>query len=140
MYIASSIFSIYWQTNHHWLRRFVDAVIRYMDPDQPLQVEASGRIEANLMRRDEDLLLNLIHYSLGHQGGQNAIAGIERVDPVHDIRCQVRCSRVDAVLLEPEQQELKFEHRDGICTFTVPRIDYLAVVRLKGALRNSHTV
>ncbi len=132
-------FRRYWRTNHHWLRQFVEAVIRFVDPEQPVQIDASGRIEANLMRCDDDLLLNLIHYSLGHQGGQNAIAGIERMEPVHEIRCRVRCNRVDAVVLEPENQELPFEHRDGLCTFVVPRIDHLAVVRLKGALRNSHS-
>jgi hypothetical protein len=139
VYIAASIFAVYWRTNHHWLRQFVEAVIRFVDPEQPVQIDASGRIEANLMRCDDDLLLNLIHYSLGHQGGQNAIAGIERMEPVHEIRCRVRCNRVDAVVLEPENQELPFEHRDGLCTFVVPRIDHLAVVRLKGALRNSHS-
>jgi hypothetical protein len=135
IYVAASIFDIYWQTNHHWLRQFIEALIRFVDPRQPVQIEASGRIEANLMRAGNDLLLNLMHYSLGHQGGQTAIAGIERVDPVHSIRCQVRCEIVEQVILEPRQQSIPFELKKGVCSFIVPELEYLTIVRLCGANR-----
>jgi len=133
IYVAASIFDIYWQTNHHWLRQFMETLIRYVDPNQPVQVAASGKIEVNLMRSGADLLLNLIHYSLGHQGGQSAIAGIERVDPVHSIRCEVKCSQVENVVLEPGQKPIEYNFENGICRFEVPELEYLAVVRLCGA-------
>ena len=67
--MAASIFDIYWETNHHWLRQFMAALIRHIDPAQPVEIDASGRIETNLMRSGNDLLLNLIHqYSLTSLG------------------------------------------------------------------------
>ena len=130
IYVAAGIFEIYWQTNHHWLRQFMEALIRHVDTEQPYQIDASSRIEANLMQTGEDYLLNLIHYCLGHQGGQSAIAGIERVDPVHNIECHVRCSRVSAVLVEPSGDSVPFTVTDGVCSFTVPEIEYLTMIRL----------
>jgi hypothetical protein len=134
-YVAASIFDIYWQTNHHWLRQFVEALLRYVDPTIPTDVAASSLIETNLMRAGGDLLFNLIHYELGHQGGQNAIAAIERVDAVRDVACTVRCPRVDKVVIEPEGKEIPFEFADGVCRFTVPEVEYLAIARLVGAAR-----
>ncbi|MCI0514513.1 alpha-L-fucosidase [candidate division KSB1 bacterium] len=134
VYIAASIFDIYWRTNHHWLRQFMEAVLRYIDPHQPYEIDASGRIEANLMRTGHDLLLNLMHYALGHQGGQHAIAGIERVEPVHNIPVRVRCQQVQEVRIEPEGTSLKFNFTSGICDFVVPEITYLTIIRLVGAV------
>jgi len=133
VYVAASIFEIYWRTNHHWLRQFTEALLRYVDPEQPYLIDASGLIEANLMRRGDDWLLNLIHYSLGHQGGQSAIAGIERVEPVHNIACHVRCRRVSNVVIEPDGRDIAFTLENGVCTFVVPDIEYLTIVRLCGA-------
>ena len=133
VYVAANIFEVYWRTNHHWLRQFTEALLRHVDEAMPYEVDAAGTIEANLMRVGGDLLLNLIHYSLGHQGGPSAIAAIERVHPVHDVACRVRCGRVEEVVLAPEEQPIDFEHADGICRFTVPAIEYLAMVRLVAA-------
>ena len=133
VYVAASIFEIYWRTNHHWLRRFMEAVLRHVDPTMPCDVEASGLVEANLMRKGDDLLLNLVHYALGHQGGATAIAAIERVEPIHDIACSVRCESVNDVILEPEGRRIPFACKNGVCRLTVPEIEYMAIVRLVGA-------
>lgn len=137
VYIAGSIFHSYWRWNHHWLRIFVENVLRHVDPAIPYRIDAAGKIEANLMRTGDDLLLNLIHYDLQHGGEGGSIAGIERVHPVNDIACSVRCGRVDSVTLEPEGQAIDFEHDGQTCRFTVPRIEYLAMIRLTGSGRGS---
>ncbi len=133
VYIAASLFDIYWRTNHHWLRQFTEALIRYADPSQPVNIKASGRIEANLMSSGNGLLLNLINYSLGHQGGQNAIACIEQVEPASNIECEVKCGKVKKVILEPEGKEIPFFYKTGTCSFTVPEIKYMSIVRLQRA-------
>ncbi len=135
VYIAASLFEIYWRTNHHWLRQFMESLIRFVDPGQPLQVNASGKVEANLLIDGNDLLLSLIHYSLGHQGGISAIAGIEKIEPISQITCEVRCDHVDRVVLEPKGQKISFQIHNGHCRFVVPEIGSLAIVRLAGACR-----
>lgn len=133
VYIAASIFEIYWRTNHHWLRQFTEALLRHVDPSMPYDTDAPSTVEFNLMRRGDDLLLNLINYALGHQGGPGAIAAIERSNPTHNITCRVRCAKPSAVTLEPAGDALDFDYADGVCTFTVPEVEYLTVVRLHRA-------
>ena len=130
VYVAGSIFEIYWETNHHWLRKFMEALLRKVDPSIPYDIDASGMIEANLMTKGNDLLLNLIHYAFGHQGGHNAIACVERIEPVHNIPCRVRCESVAGVALEPSGEKLPFTCESAVCSFTVPEIEHLAIVRL----------
>lgn len=136
LYVAGSIFSTYWRTNHHWLRQFMEALLRYVDPAMPYEVEASGLTEANLMRAKSDLLLNLIHYTPGHQGSKEAIPSIEYAVAAYDIKCAVRSAKPDKVLLEPSGETIEFQWRDGVCRFTVPRIKYMAIVRLTGGCKN----
>ncbi|MGM0492902.1 MAG: hypothetical protein ACQER1_08155, partial [Armatimonadota bacterium] len=94
----------------------------------------SGIVESNLMALDDgDLLLNLIHYQVGHQGAQTAIPSIERVHPIHEIDCQVHAPDAAAVVLEPEGEELQFTTDGDYATFTVPKIQYMAMVRVQNA-------
>jgi len=130
VYVAGSIFGTYWQTNHHWLRRFMESVLRLVDPSMPFNVYASGRVEANLMQKGNDLLLNLISYSFGHQGGKTAIAAVEQVEPSYDVRCCVKGGSVERVIIEPGGKPVPFEMNGDLCLFTVPRVEYLAVVRI----------
>jgi hypothetical protein len=129
-YIAGSIFQSYWRWNHHWLRVFVERLLRSIDPAMPYNIDAAGKIEANLMRIGDDLLMNLIHYDLQHGGDGQSIAGIERVHPVHEITCRVRSDACRAVRLEPCGTELEFSHKNDLVTFTVPTVEYLAMVRI----------
>ncbi|MFP4028102.1 MAG: alpha-amylase family protein [Candidatus Brocadiia bacterium] len=133
VYVAASIFDIYWQTNHHWLRQFMEALIRYVDPETPVDIDGTALVETNLMQKENDLLLNLIHYALGHQGGQSAIAAVEKPDPATDITCRVRCENVEKVVLEPKGEEIPFDYDSGVCEFSVTEIEYLSCARLVGA-------
>ncbi len=131
VYIAGSIFQIYWETNHHWLRQFVSGLWNYVDPEPPYRVDASGIIESNLMRlSDGDLLLNLIHYQVGHQGAASAIPSIERVHPLRGLECQVKAPGATAVILEPQGEATPFEMDGDYATFIVPEIEYLGMVRV----------
>jgi hypothetical protein len=132
VYIAGSIFGIYWQTNHHWLRQFIAGVWDYLFPEPGYRVDMNGLLEANLMRaKDGALLLNLIHYQVGHQGDKAAIPSIERVHPLRDIDCKVKATNVRSVRLEPQGEELPFAVEEGYIAFTVPSIHYLAIVRIE---------
>ncbi|MBD3385446.1 hypothetical protein GF407_11040 [candidate division KSB1 bacterium] len=136
VYIAASLFDIYWRTNHHWLRQFAESLIRHIDDKQPVNIDASGKVEANLLADGDDLLLALIHYSLGHQGGQSAIAAIEKIEPITAIHCQLRFQNIERVTLEPQGQDIPFHQKNDICSFTLPDLESLAIIRLRGALKN----
>jgi hypothetical protein len=110
----------------------MENVLRAVDRGLPYEIEASGRLEANLMEAGRDLLLNLVNYSFGHQGGPQAIAAVERVEPLVEVACAVRSRRPRQVVIEPSGAELAYQFEEGICRFTVPRVEHLAVVRLCG--------
>jgi hypothetical protein len=128
VYIAASVFEIYWRTNHAWLRQFTEALLRHVDPAMPYELDGPSTVEVNLMRKDRTLFLNLVRYAPGQQGGPTAIAVIERPDPAHDIRCRVRCEGVRRV--QVEGVELPFEQEGGFCVFTVPKVEYLTIVQI----------
>jgi hypothetical protein len=138
VYVAGSLFEAYWRANHHWLRQTLEALYRYLVPEPPFRVDAGPNVEANLMRKDVDLLLNLAHYQLGHQGGPTAIAAIERVDPIGPILCAVQAPTGYRVLLQPEGEDIPSRHSQGYLEFTIPSLQYMATARLtpkKGGMR-----
>ncbi len=136
VYVAGSIFSIYWQYNHHWLRQFIEGLFRYVNPQPLYSVDIGSPVETNLMRMENgDWLLNLIHYQVGHQGSQNAIPSIEKVHPLKDVVCRVRDEGIERVVIEPDGIELPFEREQNDVTFTVPEVKYLGMVRLSTGQR-----
>ncbi|OPZ22857.1 MAG: hypothetical protein BWZ10_00201 [candidate division BRC1 bacterium ADurb.BinA364] len=132
VYVAGSIFKIYWETNHHWLRQFIEGLWRHISPNPPYRIQAPGTVESNLMRRPNgDLLLNLIHYQVGHQGAQTAIPSIEKVHPLRGIECEARAETARRVVAEPQGEELPFQLEGSYIRFTVPEIEYMAMIRIE---------
>ena len=130
-YVAGDLFDAYWKYNHHWLRQFMHALYGHVYPHTAVRGDLPQSIETNLMRTGGgDLLLNLIHYQVGHQGDKDAIPSIEKVYPVHHLTCEVRTDSVSRVVLEPEGQEIEHELKDGYVRFTVPAVEYLGMVRI----------
>lgn len=131
VYVAGSVFRVYWETNHHWLRQFVEALLRRLDPNPLYRVDAPSLVETNLMKTSGgDLLLNLIHYQVGHQGDTKAIPSIEKVYPLGPIPCSVKAKGVQRVALEPMDQEIAFKESDGYVSFTIPSVEYMSIARI----------
>ena len=130
VYVAGSLFEVYWRTNHHWLRQALAGLYDYLVPDPPFRVDAAPNVEANLMKKGDELLLNLAHYQLGHQGGSTAIAAIERVDAVHDVECSVKAPAGSKVSIQPEGEVLATKNKAGYVHFTIPSLQYMATARI----------
>lgn len=132
MYIASDLFNAYWEFNHHWLRKTMEGVIRYLDP-KPLVILPNHQrnIEINMMvQSPHQYLLNMIHYQVGHQGAESAIPSIEEVYPMYQVKVKVRLEDVEVVRMVPEGTVLPFEECNGYIEFTVPHIKYMAMIQL----------
>lgn len=128
--MTGDLFKAYWETSHHWLRQTVEALCRYLAPEPPFRVDASPIVEANLMAKGDDLLLNVLQYQLGHQGEAAAIPAVERVHPISDIACAVRAGKRSRVVLEPEGEELPVERDGEYLRFTLPSLHYMAIARV----------
>ncbi len=131
VYICGSIFQAYWTYNHHWLRQFFAGLCDHLQPQPLYRVDLPTTVETNLMQLDnEDLLLNLIDYQVGHQASNSAIPSIENVRPFHQAPCRVKADDIKEVILEPAGDSIPFAARDGYVEFTVPEFTTLAMVRL----------
>ncbi|MFH0795954.1 MAG: alpha-L-fucosidase [Candidatus Omnitrophota bacterium] len=130
VYIAGNIFRLYWNTNHHWLRRLIESLLDYLCPEPPFRIEATPLIEANLMKKGKYLLLNLMQYQLGTIGDPGAPAVIEKVMPVKRIKCSVKTAKVKEITLEPEHKRIRFISEGGYVHFIVPQLQYLTMVRM----------
>lgn len=133
IYLGADVFGIYWRWNHNWLRQLVANIITHCGPTPPFRLRAPTTVEANLMRSDNGLLLNLVHYDLPHGGDTRSIAGIERHWPLHGVEATVRCTQVDRVVSVLDNEEITFTHQDGWCRFAVPPFAPLSMIRLDGA-------
>lgn len=78
-----------------------------------------------------DLLLNIIDYQVGHQGDTSAIPSVEKVYPRYNTVCEVRAKGVRQVVLEPEGSALEFEQQGPYVRFTIPRMMYMAMIRIR---------
>ncbi|MCF7837231.1 MAG: alpha-L-fucosidase [Candidatus Marinimicrobia bacterium] len=131
VYIAGSIFKIYWEYNHHWLRQFIEGVFDTINPQPLYKIDIGAQVEANMMQLpDGDRLLNLIHYQVGHPGSSHSIPSIERIHPLTNIACRVRDDGISAIALEPGGEKLEFRRASGYLFFTLPELEHLAVIRL----------
>lgn len=131
VYMAGSIFEAYWQSNHHWLRQAIDGLFQYLKPQPLFRLDAPPILEGNLMEHEGgDLLLNVIHYQVGHQACKDAIPAIEKVHPIKDVPCRVKASNVSKISLEPTGEEISFEQDGDFVSFVIPEIKYLGMIRI----------
>jgi hypothetical protein len=122
---------VYWEYNHHWLRQFIEAVIHYVNKTPLYKVDAPTNVETNIMQCENgDLLLNFIHYQIGHQGADMSTPSMEKVFPITGIHCAIKIDKIKKLILEPIKQDIQYEIKDGYAHFDLPSIHYMAMVRI----------
>jgi hypothetical protein len=131
VYLGTNIFRLYWNTNHHWLRQFVAAVFGMLDPFPLFQIKAGSVIEANLMRKDDNMILNLVQYQIRLAGDPGAPGLIEDIYPLRDIECRVRADKVKSIVMEPESVPLDFRQKGTYVSFTVPYLKYINIIKIQ---------
>jgi len=110
------------------VRGFLNALVRKLFKNPTVEVSGSPDVDVCLMRKNGNLLVNLINTSGPHQTApiQATIA------PVGPLTVTLRLPRKPSKLtLEPGAQPLAFEYRDGSAKLTVPSLDIHRVIVVK---------
>lgn len=131
LYIAAPVFGSYWHSNHFWVRRIVDNLLRSFYAGYA-EVDAPTHIETNLMRKNGKTYLHVINFQSNHTGEKSTAYynPIENITPVRDIRVVVRDSGLRRAVVQPEGAELSVElAADGIA-FTIPRVHIHTIIEL----------
>jgi hypothetical protein len=55
---------------------------------------------------------------------------IEDILPLYDLSISLKTKSVDFVRMVPENKELVFEFNEGICSFTIPKIELHQMVSI----------
>ncbi|MDF2717292.1 MAG: hypothetical protein K0R28_4217, partial [Paenibacillus sp.] len=134
LYIAAPVFGSYWHSNHFWVRRIVDNLLRSRY-GKYAEVEAPTHIETNLMRKDGKTYLHVINFQSNHAGEKSTAFynPIENITPVHDIRVVIRDNGLRKAVMRPDNVDLPVEATEDGIAFTIPRVHIHAIIELSKA-------
>jgi len=124
-YIAGPIEASYWSTGSPWLRNLYLNLLRELDPDPALTINAPMSIEVSVMRQPSRLIVHLVNAREELAAGSKGF--IEQIAPVVDVKVAIKGSATD-VYLAPEGTRLDYTVENECVRFTVPRIDIHAAV------------
>lgn len=133
LYVAAEIFSQYWNTGHHWLKRIVNNLLDLYDRAPPFTLSAPATVEAVLTRKDGKRFLHLINFQATHTGNRETSLydPIEAITPVRDLRVSVRAEGLKRVVLRPSGAELPFTTTGDYAEFTVPSVHVYEIGELE---------
>ncbi len=131
LYIAAPVFGSYWHSNHFWVRRIVDNLLR-MHYGKYAEFEAPTHIETNIMYKEGRTYAHLINFQSNHTGEKSTAFynPIENITPVHDIHVQIRDISLQQAILLPEGVQLEIEKNEDGIAFTVPKVHIHSIVEL----------
>ncbi|MDR1279568.1 MAG: alpha-amylase [Opitutaceae bacterium] len=139
-YFAHDIFTRYRLYGQPLYRDFVLAAIKVLLsggggdgnalPVVTANLPSTGRVNVMEQRAHRRFVVHVLHAVPTLRGGAKhegphawPVEVIEDVTPVSDVRCAVRLPRkVKSARLVPDGAALAFTQRDGVVTFTIPRV------------------
>lgn len=132
LYVAAEIFSQYWNTGHHWLRRIVGNLLDRFDREPPFRLDGPPTVEAVMTVKDGKRCLHLINFQATHTGNRETSLydPVESITPVRDLRVAVRAEGLTRITLRPEGTDLPFVLSGGYAEFTVPRLHIYGVAEI----------
>jgi hypothetical protein len=132
-YISLPIFSLYGDCAPQWARQLVKGVIDRLLPDPLLQVEKAPRSLVTTVTRqahEARTLVHLLNYIPRRNNERCEV--VEDVIPLHDLTVRLRTDEtVSSVRCVPEDQAVDFTSKDGVITFTLPKIGGYQIVEVK---------
>jgi len=102
------------------VRAFFNALVRKLFPEPMVEVSGSPFVDVCLMRKEGNLLVNLVNTSGPHQTAPIQTA----IEPVGPLAVTLRLpSKPSGISLEPGGNRLDFAYADGTVKLTLPQID-----------------
>ena len=128
--IAATYFSFsrgYLNQRSPQMRTFLNDLTRQLFPAPLVEVKGSPDVDVSVNRLHNSLAINLVNTSGAHWDTKNPL--IESVAPIGPLEIAIRAKSAPAkITLQPEDQPLAFEYRDGLARCTVPRLEIHNIV------------
>ncbi|MHC4884640.1 MAG: beta-galactosidase trimerization domain-containing protein [Planctomycetota bacterium] len=132
-YISQPIFSLYGDCATQWARQLLKGVIDRLLPTPLLRVENAPRsLVSTVMRQahEDRTLVHLLNYIPRRNNDKCEI--IEDVIPLHDVTVHLRTDEtVSTVRCVPEDKALDFTEKDGVVSFTLPKVGGYQIVEVR---------
>jgi len=129
LYIATDLFTEYFETNHAWVRQVIEALLELVDPTPPFRLENAPRtLRVNLMEREGEWLLHLVNFA-SNTPGTGAYPPIEYIPPIAGVRVRVRAP-VEKVILQPQGETLSFVQRGEEALISIPLLGIYDVLQI----------
>jgi hypothetical protein len=128
--IAATYFSFsrgYLNQRSPQMRSFLNDLVRQLFPRPMVEVKGSPDVDVSVNRLRGKLAINLINSSGPHWDQQKPV--FDSISPVGPLEIAIRTTTKPAkITLQPEDQALVFEYRDGVARLTVPRLEIHSVI------------
>ena len=127
VYFAGDVTGAYGKYGDPSLRKLLRNAVRWANGGKlPLEVDGPLAVEVRPFRQGGRHVIHLMNYISSGLRLWDSLGGpaAEDVVPVHDIAIRVRISGgPKRVFVASTKQALKYEVRDGMVSFTVPKVD-----------------
>lgn len=128
IYVAAPIFEVYWNQHQWYLKDVVDNLLKELEVERVVEVDAPDAVELFLMEKNGHLVVNLINYHLHKETNQ-----VEDVIPLYDVELKVKKDVVEGptVKVVGENDQYRFTEDDTHYYITLDRLDIYSQVILK---------
>jgi hypothetical protein len=131
--LAATYFSFsrgYLQERSPQMRTFLNDLVRQLFPKPRVEVKGSSAVDVTLTRLRGKLAVHLVNTSGAHWDTNKPL--IDAIEPLGPLELAIRIpTRPGKITLQPEEQSLAFEHRNGVARLTIPRLELHSVVLIE---------
>ncbi len=132
-YVGAPVFESYHRYYDHHLAAVLLELVDRLLPDPIVRSEAPPNVETAVLRRGDDLLVNLVNHNARERKSAGYVSVVHHMPELHDVRLRVRCAPgVGRVLSVPEERELPFRESAGYLEIVVPRLHIMESLLLPG--------
>lgn len=126
--VHGPVFQDYQRGHYPALRRWIGALVARLEIPWLVEVDGPAWLELILRRKEDKLLVNLLHRGAGEMLSPNRVM-VEELPPVREVTLRIRRHTPPAaVRLEPSGQPITTAYADGLLTVHVPQVAVHEVV------------
>jgi len=109
------------------MRSFLNDLVRDLFPAPMVEVKGSSTVDVSVNRLRKKLAINLVNTSGAHWDMKKTL--FDTIDSVGPLEVSLRAPAKPAkITLQPENQAVAFEYRDGVARLTLPRLEIHSIL------------
>jgi hypothetical protein len=127
--IYTDLSSAYYSLRSPLFNEIVKQVIAQLAPEKLIKVTGDKAVHVALAKKKNELLVHLINASGDHSN--KTVYAYNQLRPVETVQIEIKLPKKPAaVWLEPAHDKMKFHYKNGVLSFTVPKVDVHSIIRI----------